>query len=127
MPSSHTSSITIPLIIGTPIIGTLRGDPTVPTTPQRSYNRLEILKHHRNNNEHSENNNNNYYYYYNYNNNTVSTTHTQEKCISSLHSNRSGILCHNSVSNSPEFYFSAIYLSKSYLNVPRTPLGVALY
>ena len=65
------------------------------------------------------NNNNN-----NDNNNTASITHTQEKCITSPHSNRSSS---NFVSKSPEFYFSAIYLSKSYLSVLRTPLGVGLY
>ena len=119
MLSSHTSSITIPLspsisprtylppdVAGTPTIGTLGGAPTVPTTAQRSYNHLAILRHNYSNNKHNnnddddddddDNNNNN-------NNNTVS----------SPHSNRSSILCQNFVSNSPGFYFSAIYLSKN--------------
>ena len=42
--------------------------------------------HHKNNVHNNINNNNN-----NDNNNTVSATHTQEKSISSPHSNRSGI------------------------------------
>ena len=33
--------------------------PTIPTTAQRSYSHLAILKHHHNNNEHNKNNNNN--------------------------------------------------------------------
>ena len=69
------------------------GTPTSPKTAQNSYNYLAILKSHHNNNKHNNNNNNN--------NNTVSATHTQEKSISSPHSNRSSILCHNFVSNSP--------------------------
>ena len=32
---------------------------TIPTTAQRSYSHLTILKHHHNNNEHNNNNNNN--------------------------------------------------------------------
>ena len=47
-------------------------------------------------------------------NNTVFATHTQEKSTTSPHSNRSGILCHNFLSNSPGFHFSAIYSSKNY-------------
>ena len=67
------------------------------TTAQRSYNHLAILKHHKIN-KHKNNNND-----------RVSTTHTQEKCISLPHSNRSGILCQNFVSNSPGFQFSTIW------------------
>ena len=121
MPSSHTYSIMIPLSLstsrihllpdaaGTPTMGTQGGSHTTPTTPQNSYNHLAILKHHHQNNKH------------NHNNNTVSTTHTHthEKSISSPHSNRSSILCHNFVSNSAGFYFSTIYLSKTYLGLLR--------
>ena len=46
-------------------------------------------------------------------NNAVFATHIQEKSTSP-HSNRSGILCHNFLSNSPGFGFSAIYSSKNY-------------
>ena len=119
MPSSHTHSIMIPLSLstsrihllpdaaGTPTMGTQGGSHTTPTTPQNSYNHLAILKHHHQNNKH------------NHNNNTVSTTHTHEKSISSPHSNRSSILCHNFVSTSAGFYFSTIYLSKTYLSLLR--------
>ena len=98
--------------VGTLTIGTLGGTPTARTTAQRSYNHLAILKHHRNNNKHKKNN-------------AVSTTHTEEKCISSSHSNRGGILCHDFVSNSPGFYFSAIYLSKNCSEDP-TRCGIVL-
>ena len=119
MPSLHTHSIMIPLSLstsrihllpdaaGTPTMGTQGGSHTTPTTPQNSYNHLAILKHHHQNNKH------------NHNNNTVSTTHTHEKSISSPHSNRSSILCHNFVSTSAGFYFSTIYLSKTYLSLLR--------
>ena len=47
---------------------------------------LQVHGIYHNNNLHNDNNNNN-----NSNNNTFSATHTQEKSISSPHSNRSGI------------------------------------
>ena len=56
-----------------------------------SYHHLAILKHQHHNNKYNVDNNNNY------NNNvknTVSATHTQERSISSPHSNRSGIQYH---------------------------------
>ena len=121
MPSSHTSSIAIPLSPcirshpsspdPTPIIRTLGDAPNIPKTAKRSYYHLAILKHHHSNNENNNNNNNN-----NDNNNKIQfLLHMNKKnlkSISSPHSNRSGIQCHNFVSNSPGFYFSAIHLSK---------------
>ena len=121
MSFSHTSSITIPLSPSIP----LPSHTSSPRCCRRYYNRdsgglshctnnsPKKLQSFGNNNEHENNNNK-----------TVSTTHTQEKCIFSPHPNRSGILCHNFVSNSPGFYFSAVYLGKNYLSVLRTPLGV---
>ena len=103
MTSSRTSSITIPLspsIPPAPIfpwtlqelqqLGLWGDVPTTPTTTKRSYHHLVILKHHHHNNKYTVNNNN-------YNNsvkNTVSATHTQERSISSLYSNRSGVQYH---------------------------------
>ena len=80
-------------------------------------------EHNSSNNNNNNNNNNNR----NNDNNTVFTTHSQEKCIPSPHSNKSSILCQKFLSNSLGFYFSAIYFSKSYLSVMKTPLGVLLY
>ena len=124
MPSSHTSSLTIPLSPSIPL-----HPHTSTPRPCRNSNNWDSGGHSHctnnspkklqslgNNNEHK-----------NKNNNTVSTTHTQEKCTSSPHSNRSAILCHNFLSNSPGFYFSAIYFNKNYLSVLRNPLGVVLY
>ena len=82
MPSSHTSSMTIPLSPFIPLHPSSTrccrnsrnqdsgegGGGTVPTTAQRSYNHVAVLKHNHNNNGYN-------------NNNTVSTTRTQEKCI----------------------------------------------
>ena len=118
MPSSHISSITTPLSLF------IHPAPIFPWMLQELLNRgsvghplyidsMAILKNHHSNNKHNNNNNNN-------NNNTVSTTHTQEKSISSPHSNRSDILCHNFASNSSTFYFSGIYLSKDCLSLLRT-------
>ena len=113
-----------------------RASPTIPTTAQRSYNHLAILKHHHNSKEHSNNdnnnndnnnNNNNKNNYNDNNNNTVSTTYTQEKYIYFPHFNSSGILCNNFVSNSPGFHFSAIYVIKNCLSLLRTTrCGIAL-
>ena len=64
--------------------------PTIPTTTKTSYHHLLILKHQHHNSEYNVDTNN-------YNNNvknTVSATHTRERSISSLHSNRSGIQYH---------------------------------
>ena len=57
----------------------------------------------------------------------MSCTCSPPKRYSSPCSNRSGILDQNFVSKSPGFYSSAIYLSKNYLSVLRTPLDVVSY
>ena len=63
---------------------------TIPTTTERNYHLLAILKHQHPNKEYNIDNNN-------YDNNvetTVSATHTQVRSISSPHSNRNGIQYH---------------------------------
>ena len=64
--------------------------PTIPTLTKRSYHHLATLKHHHHSNEYNVDNND-------YNNNvknTVSATNTQERSISSPHSNGSSIQYH---------------------------------
>ena len=64
-----------------------RASPTIPTTAQRSYNHLAILKHHHNSKEHSNNdnnnndnnNNNNNKNNYNDNNNNTVLLHTHKR------------------------------------------------
>ena len=59
--------------------------PTLSTAAKKSHHHLAILIHHYHNNEYNINTTNK--------RNTVSATHTQEKYISSPHTNRSAIQC----------------------------------
>ena len=99
MPSSHTSSITIPLspsippryhfppdVAGTPTIRTLGGVLTIPALAKRSHHRSATLIHHHHNNEYNINT---------FNKRIIFTaTHAHRKSISFPHTNRSGIQYH---------------------------------